>query len=241
MPTLRPFRPSFVAGCRRGRYSGTSGGVQPRVAGGPNLSASSPVEAPSHAVAKSPSDRCSEGDTDGLRTASGYVSSDCKFTEAHVHSATEPECGRHSIPAMTQSVHACTAQAPDEPLVRAAMHAYTSAASTAVPAIGPSLMVVLLYCLEPDWEGTRVCVGKRPTAPQYADGTLIEPPASFPSAKGTTPAPTIAALPAYSRRTMNGPPLCVGQGVLSAALGKCWRACPNAHCPQDGNRGGIDG
>ena len=38
-------------------------------------------------------------------------------------------------------------------------------------------------------------VGLNPTTPQNAAGFLIESPVSLPKAKGTTPLPTIAALP----------------------------------------------
>ncbi|MNT47185.1 hypothetical protein D3C72_1838790 [compost metagenome] len=43
---------------------------------------------------------------------------------------------------------------------------------------------------------TRPCVGLKPTRPHSADGTRTEPPVSVPSATGTMPEATAAALPA---------------------------------------------
>ncbi|KAG0740405.1 hypothetical protein G6F24_017026 [Rhizopus arrhizus] len=43
---------------------------------------------------------------------------------------------------------------------------------------------------------TRPCVGLKPTRPHSAEGTRTEPPVSVPSATGTMPAATAAALPA---------------------------------------------
>src|SRR5207253_2645560 len=52
-------------------------------------------------------------------------------------------------------------------------------------------------------------VGRRPTLPQSADGCLIEPPVSEPSAHGASPALTAAALP---------PPEPPGTRVVSQGL-----------------------
>ena len=59
-------------------------------------------------------------------------------------------------------------------------------------------------------------VGRRPTLPQSADGCLIEPPVSEPSAHGASPAVTAAALPPPeppgTRVGSHG--LCVGPNAL---------------------------
>ena len=44
--------------------------------------------------------------------------------------------------------------------------------------------------------GTSPAVGWTPTRPEYAAGRRVEPPPSEPSATGTNPAATAAALPA---------------------------------------------
>lgn len=49
---------------------------------------------------------------------------------------------------------------------------------------------------------TRPCEGLKPTRPHSADGTRTEPPVSVPSATGTMPAATAAALPALEPPVM---------------------------------------
>src|SRR5919201_2939205 len=70
----------------------------------------------------------------------------------------------------------------------------TSAQSSAVRAIGPSLSSVHERAIAP-WRETRPYVGRRPVTPQYADGVPIEPEVSEPIANGTRPAPTAAPEP----------------------------------------------
>ena len=65
----------------------------------------------------------------------------------------------------------------------------TSAQSSAVRAIGPSLSSVHESAIAPLRE-TSPYVGRRPVTPQYADGVPMEPEVSDPMAKGTMPAPT---------------------------------------------------
>lgn len=91
--------------------------------------------------------------------------------------------------------HEDVRNAPGESPVRRAIQAYTTAASKAVPAIGPSAMTVVLKYLLPVCGGMRECVGNSPTTPQQDAGTRMDPPESLPNANGTTPAATIPALP----------------------------------------------
>src|SRR5882672_1600201 len=65
----------------------------------------------------------------------------------------------------------------------------TTAQSSAVRAIGPSLSSVHESAIAPLRE-TRPYVGRSPVTPQYADGVPIDPDVSEPMAKGTRPAPT---------------------------------------------------
>ena len=65
----------------------------------------------------------------------------------------------------------------------------TSAQSSAVRAIGPSLSSVHESAIAPLRE-TSPYVGRSPVTPQYADGVPMEPEVSDPMAKGTMPAPT---------------------------------------------------
>src|SRR5438445_2586634 len=70
----------------------------------------------------------------------------------------------------------------------------TSAQSSAVRAIGPSLSSVHESAIAPLRE-TSPYVGRSPVTPQYADGVPIEPDVSEPIANGTSPAPTAAPEP----------------------------------------------
>ena len=75
-----------------------------------------------------------------------------------------------------------------------AIAASTSAASSAVRAIGPILSSVHESAIAP-CRDTRPYVGRTPVMPQYADGVPIEPDVSLPSAYGTRPPATAAADP----------------------------------------------
>src|SRR5262249_40545182 len=71
------------------------------------------------------------------------------------------------------------------------------AASSTVRLIGPSAMkgVAPANALGRGTTGTRPNDGLSPTTLHQADGIRIEPPASVPSANGTSPSATAAALP----------------------------------------------
>src|SRR3989442_6114036 len=72
---------------------------------------------------------------------------------------------------------------------RPAIAASTSAQSSALRAIGPSLSMVHVSAIAP-WRLTRPYVGRRPVMPQYAAGVRIDPEVSEPMANGTSPAAT---------------------------------------------------
>src|SRR5664279_5444164 len=71
----------------------------------------------------------------------------------------------------------------------------TSAQSSAVRAIGPSLSIVQLNAMAPV-RGTKPNVGRKPVAPQRVEGELMDPSVSDPMAKATHPAATALADPA---------------------------------------------
>jgi len=71
----------------------------------------------------------------------------------------------------------------------------TSAASTALRAIGPTLSIVHDSGIAP-WRLTAPNVGRRPATPHCRHGETIEPSVSVPSANGTSPAATALAEPA---------------------------------------------
>src|SRR5437764_3328081 len=75
------------------------------------------------------------------------------------------------------------------------MAAKTSAVSSALRQIGPSLSVVHDRAIAPV-RGTRPNVGRKPLTPQVRDGEVIEPLVSDPIANATQPAATADAGPA---------------------------------------------
>src|SRR5678816_4139328 len=75
------------------------------------------------------------------------------------------------------------------------MAAKTSAASSALRQIGPSLSVVHESAMAPV-RGTRPNVGRKPLTPQVRAGDVIEPLVSEPMLKPTQPAAVAEAGPA---------------------------------------------
>src|SRR5579863_3007338 len=71
----------------------------------------------------------------------------------------------------------------------------TSAQSSAVRPMGPSLSMVQLNAIAPV-RGTKPKVGRRPVSPQRVEGEEMEPSVSEPMAKATQPAATALAGPA---------------------------------------------
>ena len=78
---------------------------------------------------------------------------------------------------------------------RPASTASSSAASAAVRASGPTADRPHQCSAAPPGSGTSPVPGLRPTSPQYAAGTRIDPPPSVPRASAAIPAATAAALP----------------------------------------------
>src|SRR6266513_4722415 len=70
-----------------------------------------------------------------------------------------------------------------------AIAASTSAQSSALLPIGPSLSIVHERAIAP-WRLTRPYVGRRPVTPQKAAGVPMDPDVSEPIAHGTRPAAT---------------------------------------------------
>src|SRR5262249_42468142 len=75
-----------------------------------------------------------------------------------------------------------------------AITAKMCAQSSADRAIGPILSIECANAIAP-YRLTRPNVGRKPLTPQYAEGQMIEPQVSVPTAKAASPAATIAPEP----------------------------------------------
>src|SRR5687767_11298409 len=99
--------------------------------------------------------------------------------------------GRRASGVETKAGATALASNPSAPLIASS----TSAQSSAVRQIGPSLSMVHDSAIAPVL-GTRPYVGRRPVTPQRVDGDEIEPSVSLPIENATSPAAVAAAGPA---------------------------------------------